>query len=72
MFGVGGGRRLFKRPAEDEVIGKVVKAKPIAAHIAKRLDSYSSKDFVTATNTQSDFYGDNKILGMWYKYFRNY
>lgn len=64
----GGRRGLFKRPVEDdEEPRRVIKAKPIAPHIAKRIaggEGFSGRDFVVGSaKSQSEFYGQQAIIG---------
>uniref|UniRef100_A0A914UVT2 Uncharacterized protein n=1 Tax=Plectus sambesii TaxID=2011161 RepID=A0A914UVT2_9BILA len=63
----GGRRGLFKRPVdEDELPGRLVKAKPIAPHIARRLGDgggFAGRDFVVGSSkTQSEFYGHQQVI----------
>jgi hypothetical protein len=63
---IGGGKsRYFKRPDEDESDrpGRVVKAKPIASNIARKLGGFTGRDFVGASaRSQSDFYGQQHVV----------
>lgn len=42
---------------------KLIKARPIDARYAKKLQDHRPKDFVTATTSQADFYAGNIING---------